>query len=61
MIHDLAMIRNIGIIARQRGQVLAFFLCFIVYLGWDDQAQQPNDEIIAIQQRSAPRQLRSRP
>jgi hypothetical protein len=29
-------IRNLGIIARQRGQVLAFFLCVIVYLGWKD-------------------------
>ena len=31
-----SVIRNIGIIARQRGQVLAFFLCVVIGLGWEE-------------------------
>jgi hypothetical protein len=31
-----SVVRNLGIIARQRGQVLAFFLCLIVGLGWPE-------------------------
>lgn len=35
-------IRNLGIIARQRGQVLAFFFCFIVALGWEpEEPEEP--------------------
>ncbi|MGB7861386.1 MAG: hypothetical protein WBM90_12885, partial [Acidimicrobiia bacterium] len=30
-----SVVRNLGIIARQRGQVLAFFLCFVIALGWE--------------------------
>lgn len=30
-----SVVRNLGIIARQRGQVLAFFLCLLVALGWE--------------------------
>jgi hypothetical protein len=29
-----SVVRNLGIVARQRGQVLAFFLCVLVGLGW---------------------------
>jgi hypothetical protein len=29
-----SVVRNLGIIARQRGQVLAFFLCVLIGLGW---------------------------
>jgi hypothetical protein len=40
-----SVVRNLGIIARQRGQVLAFFLAFVVYLGWErgdeDQSESP--------------------
>jgi len=31
-----SVVRNLGIIARQRGQVLAFFLCFVIGLGWEE-------------------------
>lgn len=31
-----SVVRNLGIIARQRGQVLAFFLCFLIALGWPE-------------------------
>jgi hypothetical protein len=30
-----SIVRNLGIIARQRGQVLAFFLAFLIGLGWE--------------------------
>jgi hypothetical protein len=39
-----SVIRNMGIIARQRGQVLAFFLCFLVALGWPEPAEEPSAE-----------------
>lgn len=35
-----SVVRNLGIIARQRGQVLAFFLCVIVALGWEESGQR---------------------
>jgi hypothetical protein len=38
-----SVVRNLGIIARQRGQVLAFFLCVLVALGWE----RGNEEIEA--------------
>lgn len=38
-----SVIRNLGIIARQRGQVLAFFLCFIVALGTRDTDEDGSD------------------
>jgi hypothetical protein len=31
-----SVVRNLGIIARQRGQVMAFFLCLLVGLGWEE-------------------------
>lgn len=31
-----SVVRNLGIIARQRGQMLAFFLVFLISLGWND-------------------------
>lgn len=31
-----SVVRNLGIIARQRGQVLAFFLAIVVGLGWEE-------------------------
>ena len=39
-------VRNLGIIARQRGQVLAFFLCFVIALGWEQKKRkQPNAQL----------------
>ena len=35
-----SVVRNLGIIARQRGQVLAFFLALVVGLGWEDKARR---------------------
>lgn len=32
-------VRNLGIIARQRGQVLAFFLVFLIALGWSPESR----------------------
>ena len=34
-----SVVRNVGIIARQRGQVLAFFLAFLVILGWEQKKE----------------------
>jgi hypothetical protein len=31
-----SVVRNLGIISRQRGQVLAFFLALVVGLGWNE-------------------------
>jgi hypothetical protein len=31
-----SVVRNLGIIARQRGQVLAFFLALVIGLGWEE-------------------------
>ncbi|HVR79026.1 MAG TPA: hypothetical protein VMS99_11635, partial [Acidimicrobiia bacterium] len=31
-----SVVRNLGIIARQRGQVLALFLCLLVAMGWEE-------------------------
>lgn len=39
-------IRNLGIIARQRGQVLAFFLCFLVALGWEE--KEPDRKVTQL-------------
>jgi len=38
-----SIVRNLGIIARQRGQVLAFYLALIIILGW--QEKDPNRHI----------------
>lgn len=37
-----SVVRNLGIIARQRGQVLAFFLAFVIALGWPDPEPEPS-------------------
>lgn len=55
-----SVVRNLGIIARQRGQVLAFFLCFVVALGWRDSSddadvETPMDEIRHPETPSYPR------
>lgn len=36
-----SVVRNLGIIARQRGQVLAFFLCIVIVLGWEERRKKP--------------------
>lgn len=36
-----SVIRNLGIIARQRSQVLAFLLIVIISLGWDEKVERP--------------------
>lgn len=36
-----SVVRNLGIIARQRGQVLAFFLVVVVILGWEAKRARP--------------------
>jgi hypothetical protein len=33
-------VRNLGIIARQRGQVLAFFLAVVIGLGWAEKEKR---------------------
>lgn len=47
-----SIVRQLGIIARQRGQVLAFFLVIVIALGWEardtvtqDRAGKPPDEL----------------
>lgn len=35
-----SVVRNLGIIARQRGQVLAFFLCIVIVLGWEERRKR---------------------
>lgn len=44
-----SVVRNLGIVARQRGQVLAFFLCLVVYLGWpaEDETADSRDRALA--------------
>lgn len=42
-----SVVRNLGIIARQRGQVLAFFLCLVVVLGWEEK-QRAKPQIPAV-------------
>lgn len=49
-------IRNLGIIARQRGQVLAFFLCFVIALGWE-----PNDSETEVTDEKVPLPVSSYP
>ncbi|MGC2240860.1 MAG: hypothetical protein WA726_08475, partial [Acidimicrobiia bacterium] len=31
-----SVVRNLGIIARQRGQVLGFFMALVIGLGWNE-------------------------
>jgi hypothetical protein len=38
-------VRNLGIIARQRGQVVAFFLVFIIGLGWEKATESSRHEV----------------
>lgn len=55
-----SVVRNLGIIARQRGQVLVFFLCIVVILGWDDESQAREDASGASRRGHVPRQARLR-
>lgn len=51
-----SVVRNLGIIARQRGQVLAFFLCVLVALGWERGDEEiSTDEFKAGRPSSTPR------
>lgn len=42
-----SVVRNLGIIARQRGQVVAFFLCIVVALGWPEPKADNNERSAA--------------
>lgn len=47
-----SVVRNLGIIARQRGQVLAFFLALVIGLGWNEsrkarQTREEAEELVA--------------
>jgi hypothetical protein len=44
-----SVVRNLGIIARQRGQVLAFFLAVVIGLGWDESRRAKRERIEATQ------------
>lgn len=48
-----SVIRNLGIIARQRGQVLAFFLCVLVVLGWERGNEEATSEEIMARRPSS--------
>ena len=49
-----SVVRNIGIIARQRGQVLAFFLCIVIGLGWEEKPRvSPRSRVTPEQTSSA--------
>lgn len=47
-----SVVRNLGIIARQRGQVLAFFLCVIIALGWPDRSEDETQSLTDDQHRT---------
>ncbi|HVR79346.1 MAG TPA: hypothetical protein VMS99_13265 [Acidimicrobiia bacterium] len=49
-----SVVRNLGIIARQRGQVLAFFLAVVIGLGWNESRK-------AIRQRKEAETMMSEP
>ena len=50
-----SVVRNLGIIARQRGQVLAFFLCFVIALGWEQkEAARPTPGITPLPEPAPP-------
>lgn len=38
-----SVVRNLGIVARQRGQVLALFLCIVIGLGWEEPTRRRDD------------------
>jgi hypothetical protein len=40
-----SVVRNIGIIARQRAQVLAFFVVIVVVLGWDGEEEAEAEDL----------------
>jgi hypothetical protein len=47
-----SVIRNLGIIARQRGQVLAFFIAVVIGLGWEKRS--PAAQLKALTPAPAP-------
>ncbi len=58
-----SVVRNLGIIARQRGQVLAFFIAFLVILGWKETGA-PTEDITAVPEppaRAEEARLRAQP
>jgi hypothetical protein len=53
-----SVVRNLGLIARQRTQVLAFLLIVIVALGWDEpKARKRRSTGTSLPVRSEPREL----
>lgn len=50
-----SVVRNLGIIARQRGQVLALFLAALLIMGWKDRAEPEPDPTPQPTVREAPR------
>lgn len=40
-----SVVRNLGIVARQRGQVVAFFIVLVVGLGWAETNETPAEQI----------------
>lgn len=55
-----SVVRNLGIIARQRGQVLAFFLTVLVGLGWEERRERVTElpDINSRPELNAPREPR---
>jgi hypothetical protein len=49
-----SVVRNLGIIARQRGQVLAFFLVVVIGLGWEESKKAKRRRLEAEQVFSEP-------
>jgi hypothetical protein len=49
-----SVVRNLGIIARQRGQVLAFFLVVVIGLGWEEKKKAKRQRLEAEQLFSEP-------
>ncbi len=50
-----SVVRNLGIIARQRGQVLAFFLAVVIGLGWEEGKKAKRQRIESEQRLSEPK------
>ena len=49
-----SVVRNLGIIARQRGQVLAFFLAVVIGLGWNESRKAIRERLEAETMMSEP-------
>ncbi len=55
-----SVVRNLGIVARQRGQVIAFFIAVVVGLGWNDIDETPAEPVSGRPEPTAlPRQQQS--